>query len=473
MNATTDQTLLQEFVREASEEAFGELIRRHVDLVYSTALRVIRSPDLANDVTQQTFTALAQNARRLASRAVLAGWLHETARNFAISTIRSEERRRLREKDAAMLAQSPSDSAPRMWDQITLHLDAALAQIREADRDVVILRYFEGKTAKQAAQQLGISEEAAQKRVERAIERLRRVFAQRGIALPGTTLASLIATEAVHSAPAGVAASLMATAAAGAGLLPPISTFELIKLMASTKMKAALTAIVVAAVSVPLTIQHRANARLKLELASVRDQSKETNSTGGDLFNSNSQELEQLRLEHGELLRLRGEMTGLRRDNDELKRLLAEKAGASGRADDTSQQSEAEDETAYVQSDSWADVGLARPEETVQTWLWAARDGNAQRWAEASGRSADGVAEVGWRREMLEVKSARIKLPDAALMEEATISVDYKLHSGAVEHGFFRIKRWDNSWVISSVSGFPIRLFVAPARRAVQIEAAF
>ena len=104
----------------------------------------------------------------------------------------------------------------------------------------------------------------------------------------------------------------------------------------------------------------------------------------------------------------------------------------------------------------------------MQTWLWAARGGNAQRWAEASGRSADGAKEVGWQKEMLEVRSARIKTPALASVEKATISVEYKLHSGTIEHGFFGAKRKGNEWMISSVSGFPIRLFVQTAQQAAQ-----
>src|SRR5262249_8292797 len=106
----TDQDLLRDFARTGSNEAFAQLVHRYIDPVYSAALRVLRTSSLAEEVTQRTFVALAQNAQRLRPRSVLTGWLHETTRNFAVATVRSEERRRLREQEAAMMQTSPADT---------------------------------------------------------------------------------------------------------------------------------------------------------------------------------------------------------------------------------------------------------------------------------------------------------------------------------------------------------------------------
>src|SRR6266498_6046744 len=97
---TSDRDLIREYARNDAEASFGELVHRHIDLVYSTAFRVLRNAELADEVSQRVFVALARNATKLQHRAVLTGWPHETTRNFAITTVRSEERRRLREQEA-------------------------------------------------------------------------------------------------------------------------------------------------------------------------------------------------------------------------------------------------------------------------------------------------------------------------------------------------------------------------------------
>ena len=126
MPDVTDHDLIREYARSGSEEAFGELAHRHVDLVYSTAFRVVRNASFAEEVTLRVFVALARNATKLQHRAVLTGWLHETTRNFAITTVRSEERRRQREQKAATLetpATAESRARHRLW-KWRVHPDA-------------------------------------------------------------------------------------------------------------------------------------------------------------------------------------------------------------------------------------------------------------------------------------------------------------------------------------------------------------
>lgn len=120
MSERTDQNLLRDFARTGADDAFAELAHRHVDLVYWTAFRVLRNASLAEEVTQRTFVALAQNAHKLHHRSVLTGWLHETARNFAIATVRSEERRRWREQEAAIVRTLNSNvgDLDHVWDQL-------------------------------------------------------------------------------------------------------------------------------------------------------------------------------------------------------------------------------------------------------------------------------------------------------------------------------------------------------------------
>src|SRR5262245_7466428 len=263
MVETLDQDLIREYARNGTEASFGELVHRHVDLVYSAAFRVLRNPELAEEVSQRVFVALSRNAEKLEQRAVLAGWLHQTARNFALETVRSEERRRQRERDAAALRTLDSNDTQSVWDQVASHLDAALAQLDENDRDAILLRYFERKTAKEIGERLGLTAEAAQKRAVRALERLRMIFAERGIATAPTALAALLSLQASQSAPVGLAASVIA-AGATETIMSATSTIGLI--MASTKIKIGLGAALIAAISLPLVVQHQTNTRLRREI---------------------------------------------------------------------------------------------------------------------------------------------------------------------------------------------------------------
>jgi RNA polymerase sigma factor (sigma-70 family) len=208
VNSLTDPQLLREYTERRSEAAFAELVRRHVDFVYSAALRMVRDAHLAEDVTQGVFVALAQNARQLAARPVLSGWLHRTAQNLAANAVRSDVRRRAREQEAAVMNELLATEPDAVWEHIAPHLDAALGDLSEPDRDAVLLRYFERKSAREIAQTLGTSEEAAQKRVSRAVERLREFFAKRGVTIGASGLAVAITANAVQAAPAGLAATL-------------------------------------------------------------------------------------------------------------------------------------------------------------------------------------------------------------------------------------------------------------------------
>src|SRR5207249_11759078 len=172
---------------------------------------MVRDPHLAEDVAQGAFVALAQNARQLTDRPVLSGWLHRTAQNLAANTIRSDVRRRAREQEAVAMNELHEPDA--VWEQIAPHLDNALGELSEADRDALLLRYFERKSAREMAQTLGTSEEAAQKRVSRAVERLREFFTKRGFTVGSSGLVVVISANAVQAAPVGLAVTISSAAA--------------------------------------------------------------------------------------------------------------------------------------------------------------------------------------------------------------------------------------------------------------------
>ncbi len=229
MDTSSDQELLRNYAEHRSQPAFEELVRRHVDLVYSAALRIVRRADAAEDVTQCAFTALAQNARRVAKHPILSGWLHLTTRNLAAKTVRSEVRRRAREEAAALVNRREADPTDAPWERVAQDLDGALGELSDADRVPLLLRYFERKSAREIGQTLGINEEAAQKRVARAVERLRALLVRRDVRIAAGALAVMLAAYAVQSAPptlsaaaAGAAFSAAGPTAAASGSVRPL-----------------------------------------------------------------------------------------------------------------------------------------------------------------------------------------------------------------------------------------------------------
>jgi RNA polymerase sigma factor (sigma-70 family) len=218
MDSRTDTELLREYAQGGAEAAFSELVRRYIDLVYSAALRLIGNSHLAEEVSQKVFLALAHNTERLSKRDTVCGWLHRTTHNLSVNVVRSEVRRRTREQEAAVMNQLLSAEPQAAWESVAPELDAALNQLSEPDRDAVLLRYFQHKSAREIAQILGISGEAAQKRVNRAIERLRSFFANRGIAVGSGGLVVLISANAVQAAPVGLAATVSAAALSGTAI---------------------------------------------------------------------------------------------------------------------------------------------------------------------------------------------------------------------------------------------------------------
>ena len=210
---TSDWDLLQQFARENSQDAFAEIVRRHLDLVYSAALRQVRSSQLAEEIAQSVFADLARNAGKLKPDTILTAWLYAVTRRTAIDVIRKESRRRLREQIAVEM--NDMNATATEWAQIAPLLDDAMAALDETDRSAILLRYFENKSLREIGEAMGASEDAAQKRVSRTVERLREFFSKRKVMIGASGLVVLISVNAVQSAPAGLAAVISTTALAG------------------------------------------------------------------------------------------------------------------------------------------------------------------------------------------------------------------------------------------------------------------
>jgi len=255
-----DMALLREYIERDSEEAFGLLVTRHVNKVYSVALRHTGNPDQAGEITQAVFVILAKKSRQLGKRVILSGWLCQAARLTAVTFIRGEIRRARREKEAYMQT-TANENESDAWMQIASLLDAALAGLNESDRHAVVLRFFDGKSMGEVGAALGANEDAARKRVGRALEKLRKFFAKRGVSLSTAVIAGAISAHSVQAAPAALATSVTAAAIAKGGAAGS-STLTLIKgalkIMAWTKAKTAVAAgaaILLAAGTATITVK--------------------------------------------------------------------------------------------------------------------------------------------------------------------------------------------------------------------------
>jgi len=327
---TDDAQLLRSYTEERAEQAFGELVARHIDLVYSAALRVVGGDrHLAQDVTQTVFADLARKARNLPREVVLAGWLYRHTCFTAANAVRTERRRQIREK-TAMEMNALHDTTEPNWEQIAPVLDEAMNQLSASERDAVVLRFLKRQDLRAVGSALGVGEDAAQKRVSRAVEKLRTFLRRRGVSLTATALGTTLATEAVVAAPAGLAVSVAAASLAGAAAIGTGFSATFMEFMATTKVKAGVAgALVIASVVTPLVVQDKAQARLRDQDEAMRqqtDQLAELREANRKLSNQfaqakNSQLLPNEQL--SELMRLRGEVGRLRDRAQELTKIAA------------------------------------------------------------------------------------------------------------------------------------------------------
>src|ERR1041385_8236662 len=205
-----DLDLLGAFFRDQSQDAFAALVQRHLNLVYCAALRQVRSPQFAEEVAQSVFTDLARNAARLKPGTILTAWLYQVTRRTAIDVVRREARRQSREQIASEM--NAMNATADDWTQIEPLLDEAMHALDEADRTAILLRYFENKSLRQVGETLGTTDDAARKRVNRAVDRLRGFFTKRGLPLGASGLVVVISANAVQSAPVGLVITISTAA---------------------------------------------------------------------------------------------------------------------------------------------------------------------------------------------------------------------------------------------------------------------
>ena len=290
---------------------------------------------LAGDVTQGVFLALAQNAHQLADRPVLSGWLHRTTHNLAANAVRSDVRRHAREQEAAAMNELLVTEPDASWEDIAPQLDAALAELSEPDRDALLLRYFERKSAREMAEALGISDEAAQKRVNRAVDRLREFLAKRGVTVGAGGLIVLISANAVQSAPVGLIASIAAAATLAGTAVQTSTVIAATKTIAMTTLqKTVFTTALAIAVGAGIFEAHQTsqlreqNQALQQEQAPLTEQVRQLQLAQVDATNRlalMAEELAKAKKNPNEVLKLRGEVGQLRQE----KAIAGEKSALS------------------------------------------------------------------------------------------------------------------------------------------------
>ena len=386
---TPDRDLIQQYVRDRSETAFSELVHRHMDLVYASALRLAAGDtQLAQDVSQSVFFDLARKARALAHMESLTGLLHTATRYAALDAIRKEQRRRAREDHVALMNES-DPGLPLDWDELRPVLDDAVGRLKDADRDAVLLRFFEGRTLREVGKELGVSENAARMRVDRALEKLRDALHKAGLRSSLSALSAALACHASKAAPIGLAATF-AGSALKAGLATNMSA-TLLSIMTTTQVKIGVAAaVLMTGIGTSVLVQQRsirhlqaANSALIEELA-ARDQAPPPP--------ADSDELQRLRAEHAELIRLRGQVGLLRRQLAESQAARPKAVASADTAATVGDKTQARPDSPagpqkwelgkYLSSDEWMDAGTDTPENSLQTLFWGLKTGGTQRLAE-------------------------------------------------------------------------------------------
>ena len=262
--------LLSRYVENGDEAAFESLVDEFKGLVFSTALRRLGSPQLAEEVTQTVFSIVVRKARALQNVDNLAAWMHRTATRVASQTARTESRHRRKMK--ALLDENETHSINNDdWGAIHPHLDEALERLAKRDRQIVMLRYYDRLSFREIASQLGKSEAAAQRQGHRAIEKLAHSLKRKGAAT--ATVAILTAGLAAQfTAPVGAALATSPLAHAAIASAPSIGGATIISntfhTMSQIKTASITTAVLIAA-CIPLALQRSAISQEKRKLVAI------------------------------------------------------------------------------------------------------------------------------------------------------------------------------------------------------------
>ena len=332
---TDSQQLLAEYARNGSDAAFRELVTRFVDLVFSTALRLVEGDThRAEDVAQTVFLDLARKARTLPEDVSLGGWLHRDTCLVAGHTMRGERRRQSRERQAVEMnaLQNISEAD---FSQVAPVLDKAINELSDTDRTAILLRFFEQRDFRSVGEALGSSEDAARMRVARALEKLEDFLRRRGVTTTAASLGVVLTANAVHAAPLGLATSIATAAALSGTTLAAAATAHTIKTIAMTTLQKIIIGATLAAAVGTGIYEARQNSKLRDENATLRQQTAQLTTEGQSNSNRPAAVAAAKSLpdeQFNELLRLRGMAGVARRAIAEAEQLRAQLARQASEA---------------------------------------------------------------------------------------------------------------------------------------------
>ena len=385
MPDASDIDLLRDYEHHGSEAAFTAIIQRHVNLVYSVALRHVGMPAHAEEITQAVFIVLARKAAGLRLDTILEGWLHETTRLTALSFLRGERRRQFREQEAYMQSTLPESNADAAWNQLAPLLDEALSRLGKNDRDAVMLRYFKEKSVREVAVAMNVNEPAAQRRILRAVEKLRAFFAKRGIALSTAALTTAISANSIQAAPAGLAAAATIAALSGT-TITTTAIVAVTKTIAMTTLQKSLVTVTVAVLAGAGIYESRQAAQLRDQVQTLQQQQAPLVEKIQELTGERDEMTRQLAVlrednkhfeqDKLELLRLRAEAGHLRRQKSDLEAQLHQNPQnlvAAGESNGTAK---------VAFGSELRDMGASTPERAAGSLIWAASSGKQARVAE-------------------------------------------------------------------------------------------
>ena len=319
MQEQTDVQLLRDYAEGGNEAAFGELVARRTDLVYSAALRQVESADLACDLAQGVFTDLARKARPVAEKMPggdsLTGWLLRSTRYAALNLMRDIRRRMANERQAMEQLIIDSEFAPD-WEAIRPLLDEAMDSLGDEDHTVVLLRYFENKSLREVGQALGTSDDTAQKRASRAVERLREFFAKRNVTIGASGLAAVISANAVEAAPVGLAATISSAALAGTAIATSTIIAATETIAMTTIQKSLIAAALALVAGAGIYEAHQVSIlqdRVHAQAQNLQQLQQERDDATNDVEVLTG-EVAKLRKNPSEVIKLRGEVGALRQE---------------------------------------------------------------------------------------------------------------------------------------------------------------
>jgi RNA polymerase sigma factor (sigma-70 family) len=317
MHDRSDVQLLREYAEHGNESSFREIVVRYADMVYLSALRRVTSPDLAQDVAQTVFTDLALKSsslvQSLAPTVSLIGWLYLSTKFAALKLLRSDRRRQAKERQAMELFDPTMEGTPD-WDHLKPVLDKAMDDLQDEDREALLLRFFKNHDFRTIGQYLGVSDDTAQKRVSRALEKLRIHLAKIGVSTSVVALSTSLSANAVSGAPAGLAATLSTVALAGASVSASTAIITA-KTIAMTLLQKSLISCTIAAVVGLAIYEVHQNSQLREQAALLKKVAQERDEADKKLADMQAENA-QLRQIPSELLRLRGEVGRLRKDTE-------------------------------------------------------------------------------------------------------------------------------------------------------------